>query len=70
MLGRFAVVRRHSGPQIPFKITVHFMAVWYYITHRVLQNKVCMYVCMYIFVYDFKLLHGTSKVLIIMKGTE
>ena len=65
MLGRFAVLRRHSGPQIPFKITVHFMAVWYYITHRILQNKVCMYA----FVYNFKLLYGTSKVLIVMIGT-
>ena len=70
MLGRFAVLRRHSGPQIPFKISVHFMALWYYITPRVLQNKVYMYVCMYVFVYNFELLYGTSKVLVIMIGTE
>jgi hypothetical protein len=38
------------------------MAVWYYITHRVLQKRVCMYVCMYVcvyvcmyvYLYDFK----------------
>ena len=29
-----------------------------------------MYVCMYVFVYNFKLLYGTFKVLIIMKGAE
>ena len=54
MLGRLVVLRCHSGPQIPFKITAHFMAVRYYIAHRVLQKKVCIYVCMYVFVYDFK----------------
>jgi hypothetical protein len=38
MLGRFALLHRHSVPQMPFKITVYFMAVWYYV-RRVLQKK-------------------------------